>query len=108
MALVFTVWFLFLLSEVKVLSFAQNGSPETSPEKAPEKETETLPEVVTKSGKIIGAHKKSFGGFTYKSFEGIPYALPINSENRFKVIVYYPTRIEGKILQYETKSRLWT
>lgn len=46
-----------------------------------------LPTASIPAGKIIGLYKKSFSGYTYKSFEGIPYALPITDQNRFKVSI---------------------
>lgn len=43
------------------------------------------PEANTKHGTILGVYKKSYSGFLYKSFEGIPYAMPMTRENRFQV-----------------------
>lgn len=47
------------------------------------------PKVVVESGEILGLFKKSFSGFIFESFEGIPYAEPPIKENRFKVAIIF-------------------
>lgn len=43
------------------------------------------PRTDTENGPVIGTYEKSYTGFDFLSFRGIPYAKPPTGENRFKV-----------------------